>query len=143
MQRRRLFLSRLFRLGFTAASSAAMVRGAWAQRPSQPIARPPGPPGSNRPFLPGRFSTDSTVATGAYPGVFTIVAIDADDHTLQLRDGSGRTGLVHIKPNLIDITTLQPGDQVEVDFVIPEKGSTKLEAGAVWKVAADAGGIGR
>lgn len=141
MQRRRLFLSELFRLGFAAAGSGVLATASWAQRPAQPIARPPQ--GPNRPLLPGRFSADSGVASGADPGVFTVVDVDADDYTLRLRDQSGRVGLVHVKPNLIDLASLRPGDQVEVDFVVPERGSTKLEAGSVWKVSADVPGTGR
>jgi hypothetical protein len=141
MQPRRLFLSELLRLGCAAAGFGALATGAWAQRPTQPIARPPQ--GPNRPLLPGRFGADSGVASGADPGVFTVVDVDADDHTLRLRDDGGRVGLVHVKPNLFDLASLRPGDQVEVDFVVPDRGSTKLEAGAVWKVRADEPGTGR
>jgi hypothetical protein len=141
MQRRRLFLSELIRLGSAAAAFGTLATAAWAQRPAQPIARPPQ--GPNRPLLPGRFNADSGVASGADPGVFTVVDVDLDDHTLRLRDESSRVGLVHVKPELFDLASLRPGDQVEMDFVVPERGSTKLEAGSVWKVSTDVPGIGR
>lgn len=134
MQRRRLFLSELCRVGFAAIGSAALTGDAWAQRPTQPIARPPGQP-PNRPWLPGRFGADSGgVASGQLPGVFTVVAVHASAHNIRLRDEGGRTAEVHVKPHLFDLSSLRPGDQVEVDFLVPAHGSTKLEAGGIWKV---------
>ena len=132
MQRRRTVLSSLGRLGIGFVGMSAMTADAWAQRPARPIARPPRP---DRPLVPGRFNPDTGgIAAGPLPGVFTVVAVDTQGDTLQLRDDSGRSGKVHVDPDLFDLESLKPGDQVEVDFLVPEPGATRLEAGGIWKV---------
>jgi hypothetical protein len=105
---------------------------AWAQRPSQPIARPPQQRLGGA-LVRGRFDT-AGVASGALPGVYVVIAVDAKAETLQLRDEAGRTGLLHVNEDLFDLDTVKPGDEVEVDFLVPDPGSTKLEAGGLWKV---------
>ena len=127
---------RTFQSWLLDAALGAVVIGpassAWAQRPAQPIARPPGQrPGR---LTPGRFDAGDGVASGALPGVFVVVAVDAQDETLQLRDGAGRTGLVHVNADMFDLESLKPGDEVEVDFLVRGERSTKLEAAGLWKV---------
>lgn len=113
---------------------AAATADVWGQRPAQPIARPPGPR-PDRPLVPGRFNPDTGgVAAGPLPGAFTVVAVDTQASTLQLRDDSGRRGTVHVDQDLFDLESLKPGDRVEVDFLVPGPGATKLEAGGIWKV---------
>jgi len=68
------------------------------------------------------------------PGVFVVVAVDAQAETLRLRDEGGRTGIVHVNADMFDLESLKPGDEVEVDFLVPGHGSTRLEAGGLWKV---------
>jgi hypothetical protein len=123
MLMRRTFFSGLLGLG--------MVAGAWAQRPARPIARPPRlrPDGS---VLFGRFGEG--VASGPLPGVFVVVAVNAQDDTVQLRGEDNRTGVVHVKPDIFDLDTVKPGDEVEVDFLVPQPGVTVLEAGNIWPV---------
>ena len=84
--------------------------------------------------MPGRFNPSGGVASGPLPGVYVVVAVDTRAETLQLRDESGRTGIVHVNADMFDLESLKPGDEVEVDFLVPEPGSTKLEAGGLWKV---------
>ena len=126
---RRIFIS-----GGGCAAVAALAGGlassAWAQRATHPIVRPPRPGG---PVLPGRFDPGG-VASGTLPGIYVVVAVDADAETLQLRDAGGRTGLVHVREGIADLESLQPGDEVEVDFLVPDPGVSKLEAGGLWKV---------
>jgi len=106
---------------------------AWSQRPAHPIARPPGQrPGG--PLRPGRFDSSGGVASGALPGVYVVVAVDAKAETIRLRDSGGRTGTVHVNTDMFDLESLKAGDEVEVDFVVPAPGSTKLEAGGIWRV---------
>jgi hypothetical protein len=134
MQRRRPFLSVLCRLGVAALVPAALAADVWAQRPTNPIARPPLQP-PNRPWLPGRFGADGGgTGSGQLPGIFTVVAVHASAHNVRLRDETGRNGVVHVQPHLFDLASLHPGDQVEVDFLVAGPGSTKLEAGGMWKV---------
>jgi hypothetical protein len=127
MLQRRIFLSGLACAGVGLGSS---VR---AQRPAHPIARPPRlrPDGS---ILAGRFGAGDGVASGALPGLFVVVAVNAKDDTLQLRDEGGRTDTVHVNGDMFDLESLKPGDEVEVDFVLPQPGGAKFEAGNIWKV---------
>jgi hypothetical protein len=132
MLQRRTFVSSLGRAGIGAAATW-IAFNAGAQRPAQPIARPPGQrPGG--PLGPGRFDSTGGVASGARPGVYVVVGVDAMADTLQLRDEGGRSGVVHINDRMLDLDSLKPGDEVEVDFLTPEAGSTRLEAGGIWKV---------
>ena len=115
------------------AMAACVAPGAWAQRATQPIARPPGQrPGG--PLARGRFSQEGGVASGALPGVYVVVAVDAEGETLQLRDDDGRTALVHVNEDRFDLGSLKTGDEVEVDFFVPNPGSNRIEAGGLWKV---------
>lgn len=123
---RRTFASGLACAGIVTAA-IGLASGARAQRPAHPIARPP------RPLVPGRFH-QSGVASGALPGVYVVLEVDKKSETLQLRDESGRTALVHVNEDLFDLDSLKAGDEVEVDFMVPEPGSAKLEAGGLWKV---------
>ena len=116
-----------------AAALAGIAPGASAQRPAQPIARPPGQRLGGA-LVAGRFDATGGVATGASPGIYIVVSVDAQDDTLQLRDDSGRTGLVHVNGDSFDLASLKPGDEVEVDFKVPDPGSQRLEAGGLWKV---------
>jgi len=132
MLQRRTFLSGLGCAGIGAVA-IGIAASVWAQRPAQPIARPPRQR-PDRPLMPGRFNPSGGVASGPLPGVYVVVAVDTRAETLQLRDESGRTGIVHVNADMFDLESLKPGDEVEVDFLVPEPGSTKLEAGGLWKV---------
>jgi len=124
---------RSFVFGVVSTGLAAVATGARAQRPAQPIARPPGQRAAGA-LVKGRFDAGEGIATGAAPGVYVVVSVDTQADTLQLRDETGRTGLVHVNGDTIDLASLKPGDEVEVDFLVPEPGRTKLEAGGLWKV---------
>jgi len=132
MLQRRSFLSG----GVTAwvgAAALGLAPAAWAQRPAQPIARPPGQR-LGAALVAGRFDASASGGTGASPGVYVVVAVDAREDVLQLRDEGGRSAAVHVREHTFDLDLLKAGDEVEVDFVVPEPGSSKLEAGGVWKV---------
>jgi hypothetical protein len=131
MPQRRTFISALGRMGI-AAAGLWFIPGANAQRPTQPIARPPGMrPGG---LVPGRFDSQGGVTSGALPGVYVVVSVDAKADTVQLRDEGGRTDVVHVNDRMLDLESLRPGDEVEVDFLLPQAGSTRLEAGNIWRV---------
>lgn len=131
---RRTLLYRLGGLCAVASGLAGAVGDAHARRPARPIARPPGQR-PERPLLPGRFGGGTGgVAGGPAPGLFTVVAVDTRDNTMQLRDDDGRSGTVHVEPEVFDLSSLKAGDLVEVDFVVPEAGSSQFEAAGVWPV---------
>ena len=117
-----------------AVALAASVGGVRAQRPAHPIARPPSQR-PDRPLMPGRFNASTGgVPANPLPGLFTVVKIDMRANTIELRDDGGRSGTVHVDPDVIDLEPLQAGDLVEVDFLAPGPGSTRLEAAGLWKV---------
>ena len=113
---------------FLFATLLAGAGGAWAQRVTNPIARP------IHPGLVGRFSMRDGVASGAMPGTYTVVTVDKDDETLQLRDTDGMTGLVHVDGDMFDFDEVKAGDEVQVDFKVQEPGVKRFEAGGIWKV---------
>ena len=84
--------------------------------------------------MPGRFNPGGGVASGPLPGVYVVVGVDTKAATLQLRDEGGRIALVHVNEDMFDLASLKPGDEVEVDFLVPDPGSARLEAGGLWKV---------
>jgi hypothetical protein len=133
MQRRTL-VSGFGCLCLGAMGLAGPARHAWAQRPANPIALPPRDR-PDRPAEPGRFNpSTSDAAAGPSPGLFTVVAVDTRASTIQLRDAGDRSGTVYVDPDMIDLETLKAGDLVEVDFLVPEPGSTKLAAASIWRV---------
>jgi hypothetical protein len=112
---------------------AGVAPGARAQRPTQPIARPPGQRLAGA-LVAGRFDAGSGTGTGASPGVYVVVSVDTRGDLLQLRDDEGRTGSVHVNEHTFDLGSLKAGDEVEVDFAVPDPGSSTLQAGGIWKV---------
>lgn len=113
------------------ASSLAATRSL-AQRPAHPIVRP-RPPRPDGPVLPGRFPRDSTGGTsGQMPGVFIVRGVNDRNNTLQLGDADGRTEEVLVEPDIFDITTLKSGDEVMVDFFVPQDSKAPLRAASVW-----------
>ena len=132
MLQRRTFLSGLACAGI-GAGAIGIASSARAQRPAHPIARPPSQRLGGA-LVAGRLGAGAGVAGGALPGVFVVLAVDAQADALQLRDEGGRTGIVHVDADLFDLQTLKPGDEVEVDFLVPQPGDTRLQAGGLWKV---------
>jgi len=131
---RRTLLTDLVCLCVGAVALAAPIGRGWAQRPAHPIARPPSQR-PDRPLLPGRFNAGTGgVAANALPGLFTVVKVDMKASTIQLRDDGGRSGTVHVDPDVIDLEPLKAGDLVEVDFLSPGPGISNLEAAGIWKV---------
>jgi len=131
---RRALLSEFAFLCLGAVALAVPVGSVQAQRPAHPIARPPSQR-PDRPLMPGRFnSSTGGVPANPLPGLFTVVKVDVKAGTIQLRDDGGRSGTVHVDPDVIDLEPLKAGDLVEVDFLAPGPGSAKLEAAGIWKV---------
>jgi hypothetical protein len=108
---------------------------ALAQRPAHPIARP-RPPRPDQLPAPGRiyWVDGAGVAQAPAPGLFTVVAVDTRANTVQLLDDGGRSGTVLVDRDIFDLGALQAGDQVEVDFLVPDPGSSVIAAAALWKV---------
>lgn len=127
-------------LTFAQAALAAPLLGAaglsLAQRPAHPIYRPrPGRPDGAPPRGYIRGSTGG-VARGPLPGVFTVRGVNLDEKILRLADDEGTTGDVVVEPHVYDLTKLQPGDEVEVDFIVPGASDdpNRLVAATIWKL---------
>jgi hypothetical protein len=64
--------------------------------------------------------------------VYSVISIDSDARTVQLRAGDGRTGAVYVAEDIYDLSKLKPGDKVRVDFVLPDATNKKLSAASIW-----------
>ena len=112
---------------------AASTTNSFAQR--RPIHRPStGLP--NVPLRPGRLRPYATgdAAGGSLPGVFKVQAVKGRDNIVQLRDEDGRTADVYVDSRLYDLSTLSEGDEVAVDFFVPDDSNDRLEAASIWKL---------
>lgn len=117
--------------GSVALALAMAGANSAAQRPANPIARPPRPGG---PIGPGRFPRwVDGVAAGQPPGLFVVRAVNDRDNVVQLSDADGRTGAVYVRPDVFDLSELKPGDEVLVDFFVPNDSSARLEAAGIWR----------
>jgi hypothetical protein len=106
-----------------------------AQRATQPIRRPRPPGRPDLPLVPGRLpQTSITGGPAPAAGVFTVSAVRARDNIVRLSDADGRSADVYVDPDVLDISTLQAGDQVGVDFFVPEDADDRLEAASIWKL---------
>ncbi len=134
MRRRRVLVEMIRTLVVMALATPAI---SIAQRATHPIRRPLPPGRPNVPLAPGRIypRTSGGVAGSApSPGAFTVSAVQARDNIFRLRDADGRSADVYVDPNIFDLSTLQAGDEVAVDFFEPEQGDDRLEAASVWKL---------
>ena len=132
MKRRTALIEIAGTLGVVALAAPAI---AIAQRPAQPIARPRPPGRPDLPLLPGRLPQTSVAggpAAGA--GVFTVSAVRARDNIVRLRDAEGRSADVYVDSDVFDLSELEEGDDVAVDFLVPEEGNKRLEAASMWKL---------
>jgi len=107
-----------------------------AQRATQPIRRPLPPGRPNLPLAPGRIYPQSSGVAGAAPsaGVFTVSAVRARDNIVRLRDADGRTADVYVDSDVFDLSMLEAGDEVAVDFFVANEGDERVEAASVWKL---------
>jgi hypothetical protein len=56
------------------------------------------------------------------------------EYIVQLRDDGGRTADVYVDPDIYDLSELRPGDEVMVDFFVPDGSNDRLEAAGIWKL---------
>jgi hypothetical protein len=133
--RRRAVLLGMARTAFGLVALAAATTNSVAQRVSRPIHRPStGLP--NIPLRPGRLRpyTTGDPAGGALPGVFKVQAVKGRDNIVQLRDEDGRTADVYVDSHVYDLSTLSEGDEVAVDFFVPNDSNDRLEAASFFKL---------
>ena len=131
--KRRAVLIGMARTAFGLVALAASTTNSFAQR--RPIHRPStGLP--NVPLRPGRLRpyTTGDAAGGALPGVFKVQAVKGRDNIVQLRDEDGRTADVYVDSHVYDLSTLSEGDEVAVDFFVPDDSKDRLEAASIFKL---------
>ena len=110
---------------------AAATGSSRGQRPARPIAGPPRPGGA---LGPGRFpGLYDGVNRTPPPGVFVVRAVNERENIVQLSDADGRTAGVLVDPDVFDLSELKPGDEIVVDFVVPESNDAPLRAAGVWR----------
>jgi hypothetical protein len=101
-----------------------------AQRPARPIAGPPRPGGV---FGPGRFPLGSDgVNRTLPPGIFMVRGFNERENVVLLSDADGRTARVLVDPAVFDLSELQSGDEVVVDFIVPASNGAPLRAAGIW-----------
>ena len=66
------------------------------------------------------------------PAVYSVLSVDADARTVQLRAENGRTGVVEVGPSVYDLSKVKAGDKLKVDFVMPDEKNPQLRAAAIW-----------
>ena len=66
------------------------------------------------------------------PAVYSVLSVDAEARTVQLRAEDGRTGVVEVGPSVYDLSKVKAGDKLKVDFVVPDEKNPQLRAAAIW-----------
>jgi hypothetical protein len=66
-------------------------------------------------------------------GVFQILAIDTDARTLQLKAAAdGSVSSVKVPDGVYDLSKLNVGDRIQVNFYVPDAMNPGLRASAIW-----------
>jgi hypothetical protein len=131
---RRAALFGIAQAGLGLLALAAPGTNSIAQRPAHPINRPGWSGGPLRPGRLNPYTTGGVAGSAPVPGTFTVVSVNRQQNTVKLRDDGGRTADVHVRPDIYDVSTLKPGDEVAVDFLVPDSGETRLSAGSLFKL---------
>ena len=69
------------------------------------------------------------------PAVYTVVSIDSYAQTMKLRAQDGAvTGDVYVGEGIYNLSKLNPGDKIQVNFLEPDGMNKRLAAANIWKV---------
>lgn len=66
--------------------------------------------------------------------VFTVVSVDTSGRTLQLKAADGSTASVKVPDGVYDLSTLNAGDRIQVNFYVPDSMNPGLRAAGIWPV---------
>lgn len=124
---RRAFVTDMVAIG---VGLIALVSGSGVLAQRARPGRPGHPGGAVR---PGRFYEGGMNYAPA-AGVFKVNAVDTRENIVKLSDADGRTADVYVNPRSFDLTTLKPGDEVAVDFFVPDDNDDRLEAASIYKL---------
>lgn len=80
------------------------------------------------------FHTGDGVNRAPQPGTFTVVSVDSYNQIVRMRASDGSVGDVYVGSGTYDISKLNPGDRIQVDFLEPDGTNSRVRAGNIWKV---------
>lgn len=80
------------------------------------------------------FRNQGGVNQGQPPAVYVVVSVDNYGRTVQLRAADGSTADVYVPDGVYDLSKLNGGDKVQVNFLEPDGMNNKLSAGNIWPV---------
>jgi len=66
------------------------------------------------------------------PEVYVVVSTDFMSSTVRISAADGRTGDVHVDSDVYDLSNLNPGDKIRIDFRLPESENSELSAAKIW-----------
>jgi len=89
-------------------------------------------PGGGGGGLPRRNVDGQGMNYAPEPAVYSVLSVDADARTVELRAANGRTGVVQVGPSVYDLSKIKAGDKIKVDFVVPDEKNPQLRAAAIW-----------
>jgi hypothetical protein len=109
----------LNRIALVMIVAAALLQAALAQREA------------DRP----RHNQSGGVNLAPVPAVYTVVSIDPYAQTVKLRAKDGTiTGDVYVSEGIYNLSKLNPGDKIQVNFLEPDGLSNRVAAANIWKV---------
>jgi len=73
-----------------------------------------------------------TINYAPRPGVYTVVGVDPYNRMVRLRSRSGPVAEVYVGDGVYDLSKLQVGSQVRVDFLVPDENNERLAAATIW-----------
>jgi hypothetical protein len=68
------------------------------------------------------------------PAVYTVISTDSYAQTVQMRAQNGNVLNVYVGEGIYDISKLNVGDKIQVNFLEPDGLSNKLAAANIWPV---------
>jgi hypothetical protein len=77
---------------------------------------------------------DFPIADGRHDGVFVVVSVDTYAQTVRMRGQDGSISNVYVNSNIYDISTLNAGDRIQVNFLVPDAMNPQLAAANIWPV---------
>ena len=112
---------------FTRRVSLAMLAAALATPVLAQVGGGGARPGAGRRNVDGQGINYAPEAA-----VYSVLSVDTDARTVELRAENGRTGFVQVGPSVYDLSKIKAGDKIKVDFVVPDEKNKELRAAAIW-----------
>jgi hypothetical protein len=80
----------------------------------------------------GRRDNPTTVNPAPPPATFTVVSVDTYGRKLALQAADGTRRTVLVPEGVYDLSRLNPGDRVRVDFIVPDAMNPQPAVAAIW-----------